>query len=115
MAVEAEYEPGPEVEQDARDCLSLAVVDEPRPIEAAIALKYPADIQEAYDLAEAIADASLSYCVLYADGSRFPLSGWLTGSVVDHVILRGGDCHDNIQNLQLLCAHCDRVKGNRPQ
>ena len=22
---------------------------------------------------------------------------------------------DNIENLQLLCAHCNRVKGNRPQ
>ena len=22
---------------------------------------------------------------------------------------------DNIKNLQLLCAHCNRVKGDRPQ
>ena len=81
--MEAEYEPGAEAEQDARDRLGLTVVNEPRPIEAAIALKYPSDIQEAYDLAEAIADASLSYCVLYDDGTRFPQSGWLTGSVTD--------------------------------
>ena len=83
VAVEAEYLPGPEAEQDARDRLSMAVVNEPRPIEAAVALKYPANIQEAYDLGEAIADASLSYCVLYDDGARFPQSGWLTGSVTD--------------------------------
>ena len=83
VAVEAEYEPGPKAEQDARDRLGLTVVNEPRPIEAAIALKYPADIQEAYDIAQAIADATLFYCVLYDDGTRFPQSGWLTGSVAD--------------------------------
>ena len=83
VVVEAEYEPGPEAEQDARDRLGLVVVNEPRPIEAAVALKYPADIQEAYDLGEAITDTSLSYCVLYDDGTRFPQSGWLTGSTAD--------------------------------
>ena len=83
VAVEAEYEPGPEAEQDARERLGLSVVNEPRPIEAAVALKYPAEVEEAYDLGEVIADASLSYCVLYYDGARFPQSGWLTGSVTD--------------------------------
>ena len=35
---------------------------------------------------------------------------------VDHIILRGGGGgQDNIENLQLLCAHCNRVKGDRPQ
>ena len=34
---------------------------------------------------------------------------------VDHVIprLRGGT--DHLDNLQLLCAHCNRTKGDRPQ
>ena len=34
---------------------------------------------------------------------------------VDHIILRGGGGLDNIANLQLLCAHCNRVKSDRPQ
>ena len=34
---------------------------------------------------------------------------------MDHIIrLRAGG-QDNIENLQLLCAHCNRVKGHRPQ
>ena len=40
VAVEAEYEPGAEVEKDAVERLGLRVVDEPRSIEAAVALKY---------------------------------------------------------------------------
>ena len=83
VAVEAEYEPAPEAEQDARERLGLPVVHEPRPIEATIALKYPEAVENAYDLAQAITDAQLSYAVLYDDGSRFPQSGWLTGSVTD--------------------------------
>ena len=37
------------------------------------------------DLSAALSDARLSYCVLHDDrsGSRFPESGWLTGSVSD--------------------------------
>ena len=34
---------------------------------------------------------------------------------VDHIITRGGGGQDNIENLQLLCAHCNRVKGDRTQ
>ena len=83
VAVEAEYDPAPEVEQDARERLGLAVAHEPRPIEAAIAVRYPTAVESAYDLAQAISDAQLSFCVLYDDGSRFPQSGWLTGSVTD--------------------------------
>ena len=83
VAVEAEYDPAPEVEQDARERLGLAVAHEPRPIEAAIAVRYPTAVENAYDLVQAISDAQLSFCVLYDDGSRFPQSGWLTGSVTD--------------------------------
>ena len=34
---------------------------------------------------------------------------------VDHIIPRDSGNQDNVQNLQLLCAHCNRVKGNRSQ
>ena len=83
VAVEAEYDPAPEVEQDARERLGLAVAHEPRPIEAAIAVRYPTAVESAYDLTHAISDAQLSFCVLYDDGSRFPHSGWLAGSLAD--------------------------------
>ena len=34
---------------------------------------------------------------------------------VDHIIPQRAGGQDNIENLQLLCAHCNRVKGHRPQ
>ena len=34
---------------------------------------------------------------------------------VDHIIPRGAGGQDNIENFQLLSAHCNRVKGDRPQ
>ena len=34
---------------------------------------------------------------------------------VDHVIPRSRGGTDHVQNLQLLCAHCNRIKGDRPQ
>ena len=83
VVVEAEYEPAPEAEKDALARLGLGVTDEPRTIEAAIALRYPHTMESAYDLAHAVAEARLSYCVLYEDKSRFPESGWLDGSVTD--------------------------------
>ena len=83
VVVEAEYEPAPEAEKDAAQRLGLSVSGEPRTIEAAIALRYPTSLEDAYDLAQAVANACLSYCVLYEDGSRFPESGWLEGSVTD--------------------------------
>ena len=46
VAVEAEYDPALEVEQDARERLGLAVAHEPRPIEAAIAVRYPTAVEK---------------------------------------------------------------------
>ena len=83
VVVEAEYEPAPEAEKDAFDRLGLAVHGEPQTIEAAIALRYPQAVEDAYDVRQAVAEACLSYCVLHEDGNRFPESGWLEGSVTD--------------------------------
>ena len=85
VVVEAEYEPAPEAEQDAADRLGLQVVGEPRTIEASIALRYPVSVRDSYDVKDAVANARLSYCVLYddPDNTRFPESGWLEGSVTD--------------------------------
>ena len=83
VVVEGEYEPAPEVEKDAFDRLGLAVQGEPRTIEAAIALRYPITVKEAYGVREAVAAARFAYCVLHEDGRRFPESGWLDGSASD--------------------------------
>ena len=83
VVVEAEYEPAPEAEQDAAKRLGLSVSGESRSIEAAIALRYPQSVRDSYEVSQAVADAGLSYCVLYEDGRRFPESGWLEGSVTD--------------------------------
>ena len=85
VVVEAEYEPAPEAEQDAADRLGLQVVGESRAVEAAIALRYPSSVRDSYNVKDAVADARLSYCVLYddPDNSRFPESGLLEGSVTD--------------------------------
>ena len=83
VVVEAEFMPAYTAEVDAEGRLGLEVVDTARHIDAAIALRYPDAIKDAYDLSPAISNAQLSYCVLYSDGTRFPDSGWLDGSVED--------------------------------
>ena len=83
VTVEAEFEPAPEAEKDARERLGLKVEGEPRTIEASVAVRYPATLETAYDLSSALSDATLSYCVLHEDETRFPESGWLQGSVSD--------------------------------
>ena len=83
VVVEAEFEPAPEAEDDARERLGLRVNGEPRAIEAAVALRYPATMETAYDLDKALREITLSYCVLYEDGTRFPESGWLQVLVED--------------------------------
>ena len=82
VVIEAEYEPAAEVEQDARERLGLAIANDARVITAAIALRYPQAVEEAYDLDDALRATPLSYCVHYADAPRFPPSGWIQGSAV---------------------------------
>ena len=83
VVVEAEFEPAPEAEKDAKERLGLKVTGEPRTIETAVALRYPTSLESAYDVSSKLSEATLSYCVLYEDDTRFPESGWLHGSVED--------------------------------
>ena len=86
VVLEAEFEPAANVEAEARDRLGLEVASNGRVIEAVIALRYPADVRQAYDLRAALKSARLSYCVFTEEAggeSRFPSSGWLEGSVED--------------------------------
>ncbi len=89
VAVEAEFLPAYTAEQEAADRLGKTIVGQPRPVEAAIALRYPADLKSASDLESTLREAQLSYCVLYDERDkddqhiRFPLSGWLEGGLDD--------------------------------
>ena len=83
VVVEAEYTPAAEVEEDTSKRLGLHVQGQPRTVEAAIAVRYPQVVEEAYDLRQVLAESRLSYYVLHQDGSRFPESGWLEGSATD--------------------------------
>ena len=84
VSIEAEYDPAASVESEAKSRLGLEV--EARPIEAAVALRYPASVGDAADLDAALDAARLSYAVFTQErreSSRFPESGWLDGSVED--------------------------------
>ena len=86
VVIEAEYDPAQNVEPEARDRLNLKATGQTRPIEAAIALRYPEAVGDSFDLTKAISEATLRYCVFTAEGektTRFPESGWLDGSVTD--------------------------------
>ena len=86
VVIEAEYDPARTVEPEARERLGMPVQNATRPIEAAIALRYPAGVDDAYDQRAILADAALSWCVFTVEGDttvRFPQSGWLDGSVAD--------------------------------
>ncbi len=86
VAVEAEYVPALTVEGEARSRLGLVLASSRRRIEAAIAVRYPEEVGDAPDLADALRAARLSYCVFTdeSDGvKRFPASGWLDGTVED--------------------------------
>ena len=86
VVIEAEYLPAANVEAEARVRLGLPVTVHARPIEAAIALRYPAAVGDAADLRAALTAARLEYCVFTEEDNgvqRFPASGWLAGAVED--------------------------------
>ena len=83
VVVEAEYLPAPSVEDEAKSRLNLPVVGDSRPIEAAVALRYPAALRATPSIRAALKDARPEYAVHYKNGARFPKSGWLTGSLAD--------------------------------
>ena len=83
VVVEAEYMPARSVEAEALERLALPVIGDTRVIEAAIALRYPEDLESAPDISEALAAARSEYCVHYKDGGRFPASGWISGGASD--------------------------------
>ena len=95
VVIEAEVEPVTLVETEAGERLGLQLTGLGRPIEAAIALRYPSSVRDAYDLGSELADARFSYCVFTIEKygplpersieviARFPESGWLEGSVSD--------------------------------
>ena len=83
VVIEAEYAPANSVEDDASARLGLTVQDGRRPIEAAIALRYPLELRYAVDLDADVHLATFSYAVLYENEDRFPASGWIEGSCED--------------------------------
>ena len=83
VVVGAEYMPAYTAEDEAKERLGLQLASDGKRIEAAIALRYPADIAEASDIDGAIRAARLEYAVFYEDDTRFPVSGWLNGGVSD--------------------------------
>ena len=83
VVIEAEYDPGANPEADAQPRLGVSINAEIRPVEAAVALRYPETVATAPDPAAALAGARFQYCVCYENGGRFPESGWLEGGVAD--------------------------------
>ncbi len=88
VVIEAEYEPD-NPEADARQRLGLDISGEIRPVEAAIALRYPENIGTADRPSAALAAARMPHCILYENGARFPESGWLEGGITDLADLIG--------------------------
>ena len=86
VVIEAEHYPAYTAEKEAKERLGLEVSSSGQPIEAAIALRYPAETSNASDLHVSLKGARLSYCVFTQPDTeieRFPASGWLEGSVED--------------------------------
>ncbi len=88
VVIEAEYMPATNVEKDAYRYFEEPGLNKVRnqthPIEAAIAVRYPAKLAQAKKIDEVLETTrQLSYCALYPNKGRFPTTGWLKGSVSD--------------------------------
>ena len=66
VIIEAEFMPAITVQDDAKQRLGLQVVNDSRPVEAVIALRYPEAIRETVDLHATLRGAQLSYCIPHA-------------------------------------------------
>jgi len=136
VVVEAEYTPAANVEQEAKDRLGHAVTTHRLPIEAAIALRYPAGVDTAPDLRAAVKDARFSYCAFtvtdyrptpegeITETARFPESGWLEGGLTDLADLIRlvsvpqlpvNDATDAMQKgIDRVVLTLDELENNRP-
>ena len=88
VIIEAEYLPASNVEEDAYRYFAEPgrneVLGQPHPIEAVIAVRYPAKLAQASDIGAVLAEThELTYCAVYPKGKRFPTTGWLKGSISD--------------------------------
>ena len=73
--------PANNVETEARECIGNRIRGQAHPIEAAIALRYPAEFAHIDKALEETND--LESCAVYPKGKRFPTTGRLKGSVCD--------------------------------
>ena len=90
VIIEAEYEPGRTVEEDAKQRLGPSPEGQTRPVEAVVALIYPEELKTADNVKAEMSQAAFKYCFFSRsardDGDapiRFPETGWLKGSVND--------------------------------
>ena len=83
IVIEAEHNPGRNVETEAKQRLGLYVNKQAHPIEATISVIYPPEIADAADVSESLRQTQLAYCAHYDDSTRFPANGWVRGSVED--------------------------------
>ena len=114
VVVEAEYAPAAEVEKDASERLGLHVQGQPLTVEAAIAVRYPQVVEDAYDVRQVLAESRLSYYVLHQDGSRFPESGWLGGSVSDLADLAPTWCPSHRKQWSRRLTRLSKALGRPP-
>ena len=94
LVIEHEPLPAQNVENEARNRLGLPLRDHSNPIQAAIALRSPADLRQLPEtqLADALrACADFEYALYRgqrpADAERWPARGWLRGSLQDLALL----------------------------
>ena len=88
LVIEADFYPANSLEDDALSRVGAKTANRVRPIETAVALRYPRRLRNVSEtgLAEALADCDdLEWCVWTEGPSnvRFPSEGWVRGSLPD--------------------------------